>query len=531
MIDKEENMIKFASDLKGITSKYNAADRFIEENVRNGLGNKVAIVCGDEQVTYQELLYRVNQFGNALKGLGVENENRMLMVMHDTPENIVAFYGAIKIGALPIPTNTMLQPGDYEYLLNHSRSKVLVIHEDLWSKIKANRERFVFLRHVIVITENTSVEENEIDFHELINHASPNLESFMSVKDDPAFWLYSSGSTGNPKGVIHHQRSMEAAYNTYAKQVLGINENDITFSASKLFFAYGLGNGMYFPLGAGATTVLLKERPTPEKVFETLEKKKPTVFFGVPTLYGSLINYVERIGKIPDLSSVRVCVSAGEALPETFVNKWKQIFNLDILDGIGLTEALHIFISNRVGDIRPGSTGKPVPGYEAIIVNDDFKELGPNEVGDLVIKGESLTGGYWANIAENQKKLKGEWMYTGDKYYKDEEGYFWYSGRSDDMLKVGGIWVSPVEVEATLLKHDAVLEVAVVGVKTEENLDLPKACIVLKEGVDPSEELEAELKAYVKANLAPYKYPRIIEFMREIPKTASGKMQRFKLRV
>ncbi|WP_449539011.1 benzoate-CoA ligase family protein [Ferdinandcohnia sp. Marseille-Q9671] len=523
-------MINVASDLKGINTKYNAADRFIEENVRNGLGNKVAVFSGDEQVTYQELLYRVNQFGNALKGLGVENENRMLMIMHDSSEFIVSFYGAVKIGALPIPTNTMLQPQDYEYLLNHSRSKILVVHEDLWNKIKADRDRFVYLQHVIVVTENTPVDSNEIDYYEFVNNASKELESFLSVKDDPAFWLYSSGSTGNAKGVIHHQRSMEAALNTYAKQVLGINENDITFSASKLFFAYGLGNGMYFPLGAGGTTVLLKDRPLPDKVFETIEKTKPTIFFGVPTLYGSLINYVERTGIIPDLSSVRVCVSAGEALPDTFINKWKQLFNLDILDGIGLTEALHIFISNRVGDIRPGSTGKVVPGYGAKIVNDQAQEIGPNEVGDLVIKGESLTGGYWSNIAENQKKFLGEWMYTGDKYYKDEEGYFWYSGRSDDMLKVGGIWVSPVEVEATLLKHDAVLEVAVIGVKTEENLDLPKACIVLKEGVAPSDELKEELKAYVKGNLAPYKYPRIIEFMDEIPKTASGKLQRFKLR-
>ncbi|WP_227935178.1 benzoate-CoA ligase family protein [Alkalihalobacillus deserti] len=524
-------MIEPALNLRGIKEHYNAASRFIEDNVRKGLGNKVAIIFDDEQLTYNDLLRRVNQFGSALRNVGVESENRILLLTYDSPEFAVSFFGAMKIGAIPIPVNTMLQPNDYEYLLNNSRAKVLVIHEDFWDEIKEIRERFIYLKQVIVISENVSKNTDVIDFLEFIDCASEDLETYYSTSEDPGFWLYSSGSTGNPKGVIHHQKGMEVAFDNYAKQVLQITENDTTFSASKLFFAYGLGNGMYFPFGAGGTAILMKERPTPEKVFEKLIESKPTIFFGVPTLYGAMINYVEKTGIVPDLSSVRVCVSAGEALPGTFMSKWKDLFGLDILDGIGSTEALHIFLSNRMGDIKAGSTGKIVPGYEARILNDQAIEVGPNEIGDLVIKGESLTGGYWCNLEENHRKFYGEWMHTGDKYYQDEDGYFWYSGRSDDMLKVGGIWVSPIEIETVLFQHEKVLEVAVIGKKTENNLVFPKAFIVLKDGVTPSEELSDELKLFVKTNLAPYKYPREIEFKDELPKTATGKVQRFRLRV
>ncbi|TDK62383.1 benzoate-CoA ligase family protein [Bacillus salipaludis] len=523
-------MLELAKQLNGIKDYYNCTTFFIEEKVRNGLGNKVAIFSDSDEITYQELLFKVNQFGNALKSIGVEQENRILHVIYDSPEFIYSFFGATKIGAIPIPVNTAMKPKDYEYFLNHSRSRVLVIQEDVWETIKENRDRFIFLKYIIVISETGTLYEDTIDYDEFISQASSELEDAVTTSEDQAFWLYSSGSTGNPKGVVHIHRSMEVAVKNYAENILKVNENDRTFSASKLYFAYGLGNGMYFPLGTGASTVLMKERPTPENIFKTIEKNKPTIFFCVPTLYGSLIQYVEKTGVIPDLSSVRICVSAGEALPSTFMKKWKELFNLDILDGIGSTEALHIFLSNQAHDIKAGSTGKVVPGYKAKIVNEESKPVGVNEIGDLVIQGDSVSIGYFCNLLENQRKFHGEWMYTGDKYYQDEEGYFWYCGRSDDMLKVGGIWVSPIEIESTLIRHEYVLEVAVVGSKNESNLVYPKAYIVLRDEIEPTEDLKTELKLFVKQNLAPYKYPREIEFISELPKTATGKVQRFRLK-
>jgi benzoate-CoA ligase family protein len=523
-------MIESSYRYKGLKEQYNTSLRFIEEHVQNGFGNKVAIYSGERTVTYQELLNQVNQFGNAIMNIGVERENRILLLTYDSPEFAVSFFGSMKIGAVPIPINTMMTPEDYEYFLNNSRAKVLVVHQEIWGKIQNYRDHFVFLKHVIVVGGDSIYYQEVIGFHDFIQSASTELAADKTSAEDPAFWLYSSGSTGDPKGAIHLQRSMEAAFKNYAQNVLKINEDDRTFSASKLFFAYGLGNGLYFPLGAGGSTILMPDRPTPDKVIETIVKQKPTIFFGVPTLYGSIMDYIERSGTLPDFSSIRICVSAGEALPAPFIKKWKELFNLDILDGIGLTEALHIFISNNIGDIKAGSTGKVVPGYKAKIVNEDFKELGPNEIGDLVISGESITSGYWCNVGENQRKFFGEWMYTGDKYYQDEEGYFWYCGRSDDMLKVGGIWVSPIEIENILFQHKDVLEVAVIGAKNENNLVYPKAFIVLREGINPSENLEKELKLYVKQHLAPYKYPREIQFIDELPKTATGKIQRFKLK-
>ncbi|OLN22114.1 4-hydroxybenzoate--CoA ligase [Domibacillus antri] len=519
-------------DVNGIGVPYNTSARFIDEKVNRGLGEKTAIYYRSQQVTYRDLQMSVNKTGNALKGLGVEPENRILLVCHDSPEFISSFYGAIKIGAVPIPVNTMMKPKDYEYYLNKSRAKALIIHEDVWEQIKIFRSNYLYLQHVIVISEDRQkLFVKEFSFWALTQQANEQLETCCTCEDDAAFWLFSSGSTGEAKGVIHLHHDMEYSLDTYARQVLKITKDDICFSASKLFFAYGLGGGMFFPLGAGASTVLLSERPLPEKVFEMIETFKPTIFFGVPTLYGSMMDYAERSGKAFNLSSLRICTSAGEALPESFSRRWKDMYNLDILDGIGSTEALHIYISNRIGDIKPGTSGKVVPGYEAKIVDEEGHEVPPDTVGDLVIKGDSLTPGYWNLHELNKMRIKGEWFFTGDKYSRDEEGYFKYCGRADDMLKIGGIWVSPIEVENCLVEHPAVLEIAVVGEEKDDGLTLLKAFIVLKNGYDASGELTEQLKALAKSKLAKYKYPRVIEYLDELPKTSSGKIQRFRLRV
>ena len=352
--------------LKGIGQYYNAARLFIDANVERGLGDKTAIYYKDQELTYRELQKQVNQFANGIRQLA-DPENRVLIICHDSPEFIIAFFGCIKVGLVPVPVNTMMTEKDYEYFLNNSRAKVLVVQENIWKKLVKCKVRFPYLQHVIICREtadrhvnDVNVTDGVIDFNQYVNQQSDQVETVHTERDDAAFWLYTSGSTGNPKGAIHLQHDMEYAFNSYAKNILEIDETDITFSASKLFFAYGLGNGMYFPFGAGASTVLMPDRPSPDKVFETIERYRPTLFFGVPTLYGSMIDLVERSGRMFDLSSVRLCVSAGEPLPASFVRKWRQLFNVDILDGIGTTEILHIFISNRPGDIREGSTGKVV---------------------------------------------------------------------------------------------------------------------------------------------------------------------------
>ncbi|MFE4896243.1 benzoate-CoA ligase family protein [Peribacillus butanolivorans] len=525
-------MIKTEHKIRGLGARYNASYNFFQKNIEVGRGDKAAIYYEDRFYTYQEIDTSANQFGAALKELNIEMEQRVLLLLHDSPEFIISFFGAIKVGAIPIPANTLLPLKDYEFLLNNSRSKVLVTTCERWEELKVIKNRLLFLKHVILVDgENQPLKEaDEHSFHNLIKGKDKELPPCYSNINDQAFWLYTSGSTGEPKGVIHLQTDMEEAFKNYAKNILQITENDITFSASKLFFAYGLGNGMYFPLGAGATTVLMPDRPTAEKVFETIEKYRPTIFFGVPTLYGSMLNYLEKTKKNYDLSSIRLCVSAGEALPASYIEQWKNVFNIDIIDGIGSTESLHIYLSNQVNQIRQGSTGKVVPGYEAKIVDEDGQEAAVNEVGDLLIKGESIAASYWNLNEENKQKFIGDWLVTGDKYFKDEDGFYWYAGRIDDMMKVNGIWVSPIEIENALLSHPDILETAVVAVNDENNLIKPKAYIVLKAGVEPREELKLEFKGFIKKVLAPYKYPRVIEFVNELPKTTTGKIQRFKLR-
>jgi benzoate-CoA ligase len=500
---------------------FNAATWFVDRNVHEGRGAKVAIECGDERVTYAQLVERVNRVGNVLRDkFAVRIEERVVMLLLDGPEFFYAFFGAIKIGAVPIPTSTLWKPQDYEYVLNDSRARVVVISEVLLPQLQAiPRGRLRHLQHIVTVGE----------LHASIADASSVLDAEPTSKDDPAFWLYSSGSTGFPKGCVHLQHDMVVCTELYAKAILGMTGDDRCFSVAKLFFAYGLGNAMYCPLGVGATAILWPGPPTAANVFGVIERHKPTLFFSVPTNYGMLLAHT-REGQDFDLSSVRYAVSAGESLPAALFERFKQRFGVDILDGIGSTEILHIFISNRPGDIRPGSSGRVVEGYEARIVDEEGCDVPRGEIGNLLISGDSTCACYWNKHEKTKATIEGRWIRTGDKYYQDEEGYFWYAGRSDDMLKVGGIWVSPVEVENIMIEHPAVHECGVGARADRDGLLKPYAFVVVRAGVARTPELAAELQQYVRSRLAEYKRPRWVEFIDELPKTATGKLQRYKLR-
>lgn len=501
---------------------FNAADYFVDQNIREGRGDKTAILCQDRSFTYAQIQAGVNKMGNALKRLNIAMENRVALLLLDTEVFPQAFFGAIKIGAVPICLNTLMQPKDYLYFLNDSRANTLIIDKELYSKFEPIKDKLLFLKNVIITGREAPA--GCICLDELLADASDQLEAAPTTPDDACFWLYSSGSTGQPKGTIHLQHDMVYAAETYGKQVLGAKEDDICFSAAKLFFAYGLGNGLYFPFSVGATSVLMPVRPTPDAVYDTIKQHKPTLYFGVPTLYGSMLQ------EEGSLEGVRLCVSAGEALPAEIFKRWKERHGVEIIDGIGSTELSHIFISNIPGEAKAGSSGKLVPGYEARIVDDEFQDVPVGEIGTLLIQGDSAAASYWNKHEKTKSTMLGDWINTDDKYLVDEDGYFYYIGRTNDMLKVGGIWVSPIEVEACLMEHPAVLECAVVGATDKENLVKPKAFVVLKREYTADDKLEKDLKDYVKKILAHYKYPRWIEFVHDLPKTATGKLKRFELR-
>jgi benzoate-CoA ligase family protein len=508
-----------------IPDAFNVATAYVDANIEAGRGTQTAILCRDQQINYDEVAANVNRAGNALRELGIDVENRVALLLLDGPEFVYSFFGAIKIGAVAVPMNTLLRPADYVYLLNDSRARVLIVNEALLPQIEPIRDQLTYLRHIMVVGKAGA----HHDFHRRLAAASEVLEAEATSKDDMAFWLYSSGSTGFPKGAVHLHHDMLYVSDLFGTEFLQVTAADRTFSAAKLFFAYGLGNNMYIPMRVGASAVFLPDRPTPEAVFDTITRYQPTIFYGVPTLYAQMLQVEDAASKY-DLSSVRLCLSAGESLPPELYRRWQDRFGLDICDVIGSTEALHVFIGNRPGEIRVGSTGKVVPGFEAKIVDEAGREVGPGEVGTLLVKGDSTTPFYWNKHRKSQETMLGAWLNTGDKFQRDEEGYFWFSGRSDDMLKVGGIWVSPIEVENALTEHEAVLETAVVGAMDRDELVKPKAYVLLRQGYTASTALEAELKEFVKAKIAHYKYPRWIEFVDDLPKTATGKIQRFKLR-
>ena len=509
-----------------LSHPFNAGSYFLDRLVEQGHAASLAILYGDQRLTYADVLDQANRAGNVLAQEGVQRGDRVLLLLPDSPTFVACFWGAIKIGAVPIPANTLLRGEEYGFLLRDSGARAVVVEVELLRQVEP------FLSgegEVPAVLVSGRPEAGAKSLEQRMAEASASLVAAQTRADDPAFWLYTSGSTGTPKGVVHQQRDMVFCLEAYAKHVLGISSQDRTFSASKLFFAYGLGNGLSLPFGVGASTVLMAERTTADRVFEIIQRYRPTIFFGVPTLYAAMLR-VPEAEKQYDLSSIRCAVSAGEALPAPLWERFQERFGIEILDGIGSTEMLHIFISNRPEDVKPGSSGKLVPGYEARIVDEQGAEVAAGQIGNLWIRGGSAAAGYWNRSESTEKTFVNGWVMTGDKYTRDAAGYYWYCGRSDDMIKVSGQWVSPLEVESVLLAHPGVAECAVVGAPDSDGLIKPKAFVVANPPASSGGLPESELFDLAQAKLPSYKVPRWIVFADTLPKTATGKIQRFKLR-
>jgi 4-hydroxybenzoate-CoA ligase len=504
---------------------YNAVTWLLDRNVEEGRGAKLAFTDTVSELTYGDLQKQSCRVANMLRRLGVRREERVAMILLDTVDFPSVFLGAIRAGIVPVPLNTLLTSDHYAYVLADCRARVLFVSEALLPVVKDMVGRMPDLEYVIVSGGNAHGHKKLSD--ELANE-SDTFKTVATHPDEPAFWLYSSGSTGMPKGVRHLHSNLAATAETYAKQVLGIREDDVGLSAAKLFFAYGLGNALTFPMSVGATTVLNSERPTPGTMFALMNKYHPSIFFGVPTLFAAMLND-DALKSTVGGNRLRVCTSAGEALPESVGHAWKARFGVDILDGVGSTELLHIFLSNAPGDIKYGSSGRPVPGYRVRLVNEAGQDVTDGEVGELLVDGPSAGEGYWNQRSKSRQTFEGHWTRTGDKYIRDTDGRYTFCGRSDDMFKVSGIWVSPFEVESALITHPAVLEAAVVPEADPEGLLKPKAFVVLR-AETKVDGLHEALKEHVKQKIGPWKYPRWIDVVESLPKTATGKIQRFKLR-
>jgi len=507
---------------------FNAASYFIDRHPAEDRGEKTAIICEDRSLTYRQLHENVSRVGNGLRGLGVRIEERVALLLLDSPEFAACFFGAIKIGAVAVPINTLLKPADYEYVLNNARARVLIVHDSLYPQIlEIPRERLRFLEKIIIVGNPKG---EATSFEDWIGMASPQLQAEPTSKDDAAFWLYSSGSTGFPKACVHLQHDMVIAAERYAKGILEMSEADRCFSVAKLFFAYGLGNGLYFPLAVGAASILWPGPPKPVHVFRILEQLRPTLFFSIPSNYAALLAHRREGEGDFNLSSVRYGISAGESLPAALFERFKDRFGIEILDAIGSTEVLHMCIANAPGAVRPGSSGKIIRGYDARIVDEKDQAVAQGEIGNLLVRSDATCSHYFNQHEKSKDTIHGHWIRTGDKYYQDEDGYFWYAGRSDDMLKCSGVWVSPIEIESVLIEHSAVLEVAVVAREDHDELIKPAAFVVLRDGIGPTPKLARELEEFILRSLPVFKRPRWIEFFPELPKTATGKLQRFKLR-
>src|SRR5947208_7680639 len=519
--------------------RFNMADYFLYHNLEEGRENKVCLYFKDQTHTYGDTARMSNRVGNALREAGVAMEDRVLIVLPDCPEFVWAWFGAARIGAVITMVNPLLPADDYRYYLEYTRARAAIVHESFIKPFAEAAQDATYLRTVFVVRNEDAVDEEQIapqqtrakffSFDEIVSSQPGICRAADTHRNDIAIWLFTSGSTAHPKGAVHLQHDLPYNTEVFAKQTMGVNETDLTVSVPKLFFGYATGTNLLFPFAVGGETALFAERSTPEKLFEVIKRYRPTILTTVPTMINGMLN-VEN-ASAHDLSSIRFCYSAGEALPVELYHRWKETLRAEICDGIGSAEMFHIYITNRPDDVKPGSLGRIVGGYEAEIVDADGHEVRAGEMGTLKIKGDSAALCYWNAHEKSKETFAGDWCTTGDQFRIDERGYYWYCGRTDEMLKVGGIFVSPTEIENCLLEHEAVRECAVIGASDEQGLIKPKAFVVLADDGAASPELERELKDYVKARLAVYKYPRWIEFRDDLPKNERGKMDRRALKL
>ncbi len=518
--------------------QFNMADYFLYHNLEEGRENKVCLYFKDQTYTYGETARMSNRVGNALREAGVEMEDRVLIVLPDCPEFVWTWFGAARIGAVITMVNPLLPADDYRYYLEYTRARAAIVHESFIKPFADAAQDATYLRATLIVRNEDAVDEDRIDpkhsrvkllsFSESVSSQPSVCRAADTHRDDIAIWLFTSGSTGHPKGAVHLQHDLPYNTEAFARRTMGVNESDLTVSVPKLFFGYATGTNLLFPFAVGGAAALFAERSTPEKMFEVIERHRPTILTTVPTMINSMVNAEDASQH--DLSSIRFCYSAGEALPIELYHRWKETFGVEICDGIGSAEMFHIYITNRPGDVKPGTLGRIVEGYEAKIVDAEGTEVPTGEMGTLRIKGDSAALCYWNAHKKSKETFAGDWCTSGDQFHVDREGYYWYHGRTDDMLKVSGVFVAPAEIENCLLQHEAVMECAVVGHDGGDGLVKPKAFVVARDGHNPTEALADEIKQFVKSRIALYKYPRWIEFVPSLPKNDRGKIDRRLLR-